>query len=57
MVRERFVRKLTRYWGWHAAGGHTQELGIWTFRVLTVTKSEERMGSLLAATADTLRHP
>ena len=51
MTRERFVKKLEGYWAWHEQGGHTAALGIKTFRVQTVTKSEERLRSLLAATA------
>jgi hypothetical protein len=53
MTRERFVQKLVSYWRWYRAGGHTEKLGIKGFRVLTVTKSEERLRSLLGATART----
>jgi protein involved in plasmid replication-relaxation len=51
MPRERFLAKLYAYQTWHAAGGHTAALGIKAFRVLTVTKSVERMRSLLMAAA------
>ncbi len=51
MTRERFVQKLVGYWAWFSQGGHTRKHGIRSFRVLTVTKSEERMESLLQATA------
>jgi len=51
MPRERFVEKLRRYEAWHAGGAHTAVLGIRSFRVLTVTKSPERLASLLAAVA------
>jgi len=54
MTRERFVDKLRAYHAWQAAGGHTRSLGIRTFRVLSVTKSEERLRSLVAAVA---HHP
>jgi hypothetical protein len=53
MTRERFVEKLLGYWEWYSQGGHTRKHGIRNFRVLTVTKSEERMASLLQAVAET----
>jgi hypothetical protein len=49
MPRERFVEKLRAYRAWHLAGGHTEALGIRTFRVLTVTRSDERLGGLVRA--------
>lgn len=49
MTKDRFLQKLVGYWEWFCQGGHTRKHGIRTFRVLTVTKSEERMGSLLHA--------
>jgi hypothetical protein len=52
MTRERFVRKLEAYQAWYEADGHTKNLRIKNFRVLTVTKSEERMASLLRAAGD-----
>jgi len=57
MPRERFVEKLAAYVRWRAGGGHTERLGIKSFRVVTVTKSEERVASLVAATctAEALR--
>lgn len=52
MTRERFVKKLEAYQSWYEADGHTGQLGIRNFRVLTVTKSDERATSLMrAATA------
>jgi hypothetical protein len=58
MTRERFVRKLEAYQAWYEAGGHTEKLGIRNFRVLTVTKSEERMVSLFQAAAqDSAQEP
>jgi Replication-relaxation len=51
MPRERFVEKLRAYEAWRMAGGHTSSLGIRSFRVLTVTKSVERMRGILRATA------
>jgi hypothetical protein len=51
MTRERFLQKLIGYWEWFSQGGHTRKHGIRAFRVLTVTRSEERMNSLLQAAA------
>jgi hypothetical protein len=51
MPRRRFVEKLLAYQAWYASGGHTAALGIKSFRVLTATKSPERLTSLLAALA------
>jgi hypothetical protein len=53
MTRERFLEKLRGYAGWFEQGGHTRKLGIRSFRVLTVTKSEPRMGGLLTAARET----
>jgi len=53
MTRERFLQKLLGYWEWFSQGAHTRKYGIRAFRVLTVTKSEERLTSLLKATAQT----
>jgi len=52
MTRERFLQKLVGYWEWFKQGGHTRKHGIRSFRVLTVTKSEERTDSLLQATVE-----
>lgn len=52
MTRERFLQKLVGYWEWFCHGGHTRRHGIRSFRVLTVTKSEERLVSLLRVAAD-----
>ena len=49
MIRERFVQKLVGYWAWFCQGGHTRKLGIKSFRVLTVTKSDERAAGLTDA--------
>ncbi len=49
MTRERFVQKLVAYWEWLRHGGHTRKVGIKSFRVLTVTKSEERAAGLVQA--------
>jgi hypothetical protein len=51
MTRERFLQKLLGYREWFSQGGHTKKLGIKSFRVLTVTKSEERLKTLLAGPA------
>jgi hypothetical protein len=53
MTRDRFVQKLLSYWRWYRTGGHTEKLGIKGFRVLTVTKSEDRLRSLLGAVVRT----
>jgi len=57
MPRERFVAKLAAYARWRVGGGHRENLGIKNFRVLTVTKSDERVASLIEAvgTAGALR--
>jgi hypothetical protein len=52
MTLERFVQKLVGYWEWFSQGGHTRKHGIRAFRVLTVTRSEERMRTLLGAAAE-----
>jgi hypothetical protein len=52
MTRKRFLQKLVGYWEWFRQGGHTRKHGIRAFRVLTVTKSEERMAGLLQAAAE-----
>lgn len=52
MTRERFIQKLAAYQAWHAQGGHTKALGIRSFRILTVTKSEERLASLRRVVAE-----
>ena len=52
MTRERFVQKLMGYWEWFSQGGHTRKHGIRSFRVLTVTKSEERTASLNQAAGE-----
>lgn len=52
MTRERFVDKLRAYAAWQDRGGHTEALGIRRFRVLIVTRSEERLRSLIAATTE-----
>jgi hypothetical protein len=52
MTRERFVRKLDAYQVWYEAGAHTKKLRIKNFRILTLTKSEERMAGLLRAAGE-----
>jgi Replication-relaxation len=48
----RFQEKLIAYWHYFATGGHEKKHGIKTFRVATVTLTEDRAGNLcqLAAT-------
>jgi hypothetical protein len=50
-TQQRFLQKLRGYWEWFSQGGHTRKHGIRAFRVLTVTKSEKRAGSLIQAAA------
>ena len=54
MDHQKFLRKLQAYWHWWKQGGPGKKLGIKRFRVLTITKSEERMENLrlLAKQAD-----
>jgi hypothetical protein len=52
MTRERFLQKLVDYWEWFNQGGHTRKHEIRAFRVLTVTKSEERMENLLRTASE-----
>lgn len=47
MTSRRFMAKLLAYAHWRAQGGHTAKFGIKNFRLLTVTKSEERMRNLI----------
>jgi hypothetical protein len=51
MTCRRFVQKLETYWAWYCRGGHTAALGIRSFRILTVTRSKDRVETLLAAVA------
>lgn len=53
MTRERFLQKLLGYWEWFDQGGHTGKHGIRAFRVLTVTKSEERLEVLVGVAGGT----
>jgi len=49
MTRERYVQKLVNYGRWYQGASHTESRGLKRFRVLTVTKPEERTRSLLEA--------
>lgn len=51
MSRDRFWQKLMAYCRWSATGGPTAALGIKSFRVLTVTRSDARRGNLVALAA------
>ena len=51
MPCQRFVAKLEAYENWYVRAGHTSALGIRSFRVLTVTRSDERLRSLLGVCA------
>lgn len=50
MVNARFLDKMRRYWTYWKEKGHTEKYGIKYFRVLTITRSEERKKNLRAAT-------
>jgi len=54
MPRERVLDKLKIYWKWHREKSQEKILGINNFRVLTITKSEERAENLrkIAKNAD-----
>jgi Replication-relaxation len=54
MPRERVLDKLKIYWKWYKEGRQEKTLGIRNFRVLTITKSEERAENLrkIAKNAD-----
>jgi hypothetical protein len=46
MTLERVANKFKGYWYWKADGGHTQKIGINSFRVLTICLSDERAENL-----------
>lgn len=46
MDHQKFLRKLKAYWKWWKEGGPSKKFNIKRFRVLTVTKSEERAEQL-----------
>jgi len=46
MTNNRFLRKMRAYWRWSRQGKHTKKFGIKAFRVLTITKSEQRKENL-----------
>jgi hypothetical protein len=54
MTRERFLDKMKTYWKWYREKRFQKTLGIGNFRVLTITKSEERAENLrkIAKNAD-----
>jgi hypothetical protein len=47
MTLARLQIKLAGYWHWYRQGGHTRKHDIRAFRVLTITRSQERMQNLL----------
>lgn len=51
MTLERVKNKFKGYWNWRAEQGHTEKLGISSFRVLTICPSEERAYNLRSAAA------
>jgi len=52
MTNERFLQKMKNYWQYWKSGKHKTQLGIENFRVLTVTKSEERKENLRRITKE-----
>lgn len=52
MTNERFLSKMKSYWQYWKSGKHKTQLGIENFRVLTVTKSEERKENLRRITKE-----
>ena len=46
MTLERFLRKISAYWQWWRERGHEKKFSIKSFRVLTITISEERKENL-----------
>lgn len=46
MVNARFLRKMRAYWNWWKQGRHTKKFGMKAFRVLTITKTEQRKENL-----------
>ena len=46
MVNARFLRKMRAYWHWWKQGRHTKKFGMKAFRVLTITKTEQRKENL-----------
>jgi len=52
MTRGRFLKKMKAYWNWWKEGGHQKKLGIKSFRVLVLCKSEKRKESLRRITKE-----
>ena len=50
MINARFLDKMRRYWAYWQKKGHTEKYGIKYFRVLTITRSEQRKKNLRMAT-------
>ena len=46
MSNGRFLNKMRAYWNWWKRGGHTRKFDIKAFRVLTLTKTEQRKENL-----------
>ena len=46
MTNARFFKKMRAYWNWWRQGRHSKRFGIKAFRVLTITKSEQRKENL-----------
>lgn len=50
MTNTRFLNKMRAYWLWWKQGGQRKRFGIENFRVLTITRSKQRMGNLIKVT-------
>lgn len=50
MTNVRFLKKMKAYWNWWRQGRHTRRFGIKAFRVLTITKTEQRKENLRKVT-------
>jgi len=46
MTNARFLNKMRAYWHWWKQGGHRRKFGIESFRVLTITTTEQRKENL-----------
>lgn len=56
MTNERFLNKMRAYWLWWKQGGQ-RKLNIENFRVLTITKTQQRMNNLIKVTSKAYDNP
>jgi len=52
MTNARFLNKMRAYWQWWKQGGHKKKFGIESFRVLTITATEQRKENLRKKTKE-----